>query len=74
MNQKTAVLSTLAVLSVATLLGGFAIQVAEAAEIPRGVRIGPLSVTERGVQLTTEAVRISIGESGVAIVPAPERE
>ena len=73
MNQKAAILSTLAVLSVATLLGGFAVQAAEAMEVPRGVRIGPLSITERGVQLTTEAVRISIGESGVSIIPAPEK-
>jgi hypothetical protein len=73
MSRETAVLSILAVLSVATLLGGFAVQAAEAMEIPRGVRIGPLSVTERGVQLKKEAVRISIGESGISIVPSPER-
>ena len=73
MNQKTAIIPILAVLSVAALIGGFATQAAEAQMTPRpGVRIGPLDISERGVQLATEEVRISIGQSGISIIPSPE--
>lgn len=59
----------MAILSVAALIGGFAIQAADAAMAPqRGVRIGPLDVSERGVQIVVErAVQIGIGTSGVSI-------
>lgn len=78
MNQKTAILPILAVLSVVALVGGFAIQAAEAQMTPRtGIRIGPIGVDARGVQIATEEVTISMGTSGITIdsplFPFPER-
>jgi hypothetical protein len=68
MNEKTTILPILAILSVAVLIGGFAIQAADAAMVPqRGVRIGPLDISERGVQILTREVQIGIGASGVSI-------
>lgn len=69
MNQTNIILPILAILSVPALIGGFAIQAADAAMVPqRGVRIGPLDVSERGVQIVVErAVQIGIGASGVSI-------
>ena len=44
-----------------------AIQAADAQMTPRGVRIGPLEVSERGVQIVTREVQIGVGASGVSI-------
>jgi hypothetical protein len=62
MNQNTAILPILAVLSVAALIGGFAIQAAEAQMIPRGIRIG-----QDGFSIGTDQVQIGVGPSGVII-------
>jgi hypothetical protein len=67
MNQKTKILPIVAILSIAALIGGFAIQTADAQMTPRGVRIGPLEVSERGVQIVTREVQIGVGASGVSI-------
>jgi hypothetical protein len=73
MNQKTTILPILAALSVATLIGGFAIQAAEAAvQVPQPrlpVTIGPLTVSESEVLFDLREVAISIGERGISIVP-----
>ena len=74
MNQKTAILPILAALSVATPIGGFAIQAAEAAvQVPQPrlpVTIGPLTVSESEVRFDLREVAISIGERGISVVPA----
>lgn len=77
MNQKTTILSVMAVLSVATLIGGFAIQAADAsngAPLPREpIRIGPITIGENDVRFDLRAAAVIIGESGVSIVPTPQK-
>lgn len=75
MYRMTAILSALAVLSVAALVGGFAIQEAEASvALPRDpVRIGPITIGENDVRFDLRAASIIIGGNGVSIVPAPQK-
>ena len=77
MNQQNAILPLLAVLSVAALIGTFAIQAAEAAiQVPQPrlpVTIGPLTVSESEVRFDLREVAISVGERGISVVPTPQK-
>jgi hypothetical protein len=66
--RKTLVRLSLAVVSVATLLGTLSVPAADAAEHPpREIRNGPVSLDARGVEIDTKEFQIDLSASGFTI-------
>jgi hypothetical protein len=68
MIKKTIIMSFLAVVSVATLMGALGVSAADAAEYPPGViKNGPVTIDARGIEIDTEEFQISLSRSGVTV-------